>query len=414
MFGPTVDPTEAATFKSVAAVTEPTGSVAPTATPAADANFVDPGLWRNVDTVGNPATPISAGMPTTVTDFYKTFYGNVDPQGAAYWQAKFGGNKIDPQQASIMINEVSKNNPNINTGMTVENAFKTYLGGNTDQAGINFWKQQFGNGPINVGQLAQLTNTQSGINTDSGGGGLFGTGIGPNLSVSDAAKLAALYYGGTALAGTLGAGAAGAGAAADASFIAADASQLAAQGLSQAAIEQNLVASGVDSFLAADAAQLALQGIGPDQMTGLLTQSAGGTSMFAPTAAGAASVGGLTTGTPAATTTGAGTGLTSGLTGSQVANLAKAGLTAAGLLGGTKAISGLTGGGTGTLTGLPTQDRSGVSSGSAQYSPEYYAAIQAKYNQMMPQQQPRDVTTELKNWYETKYAPSVTTTPKVA
>jgi len=89
-------------------------------------------------------------------------------------------------------------------GTTVEDAFKTYLGNNTDQAGINFWKQQFGNGPINVGQLAQLTNTQSGINTDTGGGGLLGTGIGPNVSLSDAAKLAALYYGGTAALDALG------------------------------------------------------------------------------------------------------------------------------------------------------------------------------------------------------------------
>jgi hypothetical protein len=107
----------------------------------------------------------------------------------------------------------------------------------------------------------------------------------------------------------------------------------------------------------------------------------------------------------------AGTAAASGLSAAQAANLARLGLTATGLLAGTKAISGLTSGGAGGIS-LPTQNRAGVSSGSAQYSPEYYAAIQAKYNQMMPQQ-PRDVTTELKNWYETKYAPSVNT-PKVA
>lgn len=217
-----------------------------------------------------------------------------------------------------------------------------------------------------------------------------------------AAALAAGAYG---LAGGFGGGAAAAtGSAADAAFVAADASQLAAQGLSQAAIEQNLIGAGVDAFVAADAAQLALQGIGQDQMAGLLSQSSGGSSIFAPAAAttGAASV-------PSGTS--ALTGALSSLTPAQTAALAKAGLTAAGLLGGGAALGGLLGGGNAGTVSLPAQDRSGVSSGSAQYTPEYYAAIQSKYNQMMPQQ-PRDVTTELKNWYETKYAPSVTVTPK--
>lgn len=65
---------------------------------------------------------------------------------------------------------------------------------------------------------------------------------------------------------------------------------------------------------------------------------------------------------------------------------------------------GSSGGSTGSVT-LPAQDRSGFSAGSANYSPEYYAAIQSKYNQYMPQQQGKDITTDLKNWYETKYTP---------
>lgn len=95
------------------------------------------------------------------------------------------------------------------------------------------------------------------------------------------------------------------------------------------------------------------------------------------------------------------------LTASQIAQLAKAGISIAGLAGAGKAISNISGGsgGGGMLT---QQDRSGVSSGTANYSPEYYQAIQAKYNQMMPTTQPpRDVTTDLKSWYETKYAPKV-------
>jgi hypothetical protein len=99
------------------------------------------------------------------------------------------------------------------------------------------------------------------------------------------------------------------------------------------------------------------------------------------------------------------------LTPSQVASLAKAGISVAGLLASGAAVAGI-GGGSGGTGMLTPQDRSGISSGSAQYSPEYYQAIQAKYNQMMPQQ-PRDVTTDLKSWYETKYAPTAPTAQKV-
>ena len=372
MFGSTVDPTEAATFLSVAKVTEPTAVSSSNLF-----NQVDPS--STVSAAMQTATPTSAGstMPTTVEDVYKTFYGNVDPQGAAYWKQQFGGNAINPQQASIMINVIGKFNPNINTGLTVEDAYKNYLGGNTDQAGINFWKQQFGNGPLTVSQLSQLTNTQSGINTDTGGGGLLGTGIGPDVSFSDAAKLAALYYGGSALFGGLGA--------------------------TDVAAEEAL--SGLD-----------LGGVGASPNTwlgageyGIVPAAVAGTGAIAGGLEGATSTAAIPTTTGAATT-----GVLSGLTPTQIATIAKTGLATAGLLGGTKALGNLVSGATstGSNLSLTPQNRAGISSGSAQYSPEYYQAIQSKYNQMMPQQ-PRDVTTELKNWYETKYAPTATITPKV-
>lgn len=72
-------------------------------------------------------------------------------------------------------------------------------------------------------------------------------------------------------------------AAADSAFIAADAAQLAGQGLSQAAIEQNLLGAGVDAFIAADAAQLATQGLGASAIAQSIGQSAataGKTSLF--------------------------------------------------------------------------------------------------------------------------------------
>ena len=85
------------------------------------------------------------------------------------------------------------------------------------------------------------------------------------------------------------------------------------------------------------------------------------------------------------------------------------GAVAGGLLGsaidGNPSIVGGGGGGSVGSVTLPVQDRSGFSAGSANYSPEYYAALQSKYNQYMPQQQGKDITTDLKNWYETKYTP---------
>ena len=115
------------------------------------------------------------------------------------------------------------------------------------------------------------------IGTDGSGGGVLGAladidpgpAIGKGLSEVDkfvgreipggwktvglaAAAVAAPY--------ALGAMSTGAGASAG-SFVAADAAGLAASGLSEAAIAQNLAMAGVESFVAADAAALAASGL---------------------------------------------------------------------------------------------------------------------------------------------------------
>jgi hypothetical protein len=59
---------------------------------------------------------------------------------------------------------------------------------------------------------------------------------------------------------SIGSAVAGAGAVTDAAFVAADAAQLAAQGLNQAAITQNLLATGVSQATAQTAATMALSG----------------------------------------------------------------------------------------------------------------------------------------------------------
>jgi len=98
----------------------------------------------------------------------------------------------------------------------------------------------------------------------------------------------------------------------------------------------------------------------------------------------------------------AATAASTGLTTSQLASLAKAGISLAGIVGATKAIPTNTGGG-GLLT---QQDRSGFSSGSANYSPEYYAAVQNQASRYMPQGAASNISTDLKNWYETKFTPN--------
>jgi hypothetical protein len=94
------------------------------------------------------------------------------------------------------------------------------------------------------------------------GAGVIGTGLSlaTGSNIGDALKTGVVSGVTAGIGSTIGSAVAGAGSAADAAFIAADASQLAAQGLSEAAITQNLVATGVSQAVAQTAAQAALSG----------------------------------------------------------------------------------------------------------------------------------------------------------
>lgn len=141
-------------------------------------------------------------------------------------------------------------------------------------------KPQGGGNPIS----AVTDPISKAIGTDGSGGGVLGAladidpgkEIGKGLAEVDkfvgreipggwktvglvAASVAAPYA--LSAMSTAGAGAAGGAAAADAAFVAADAASLAASGLSEAAIAQNLAMAGVESFAAADAAALAASGL---------------------------------------------------------------------------------------------------------------------------------------------------------
>jgi len=183
-----------------------------------------------------------------------------------------------------------------------------------------------------IGKAALLAGSLYAGGAFGGGSGATGAGAltGTDAALADLAASTPAFTGAGA-ATAAGAGAAGAAtgglmtnASLDAQFIAADAAQLAGQGLSSGQIAQTLTASGVDSFIAADAAQLAAQGLGASQIASTLGATV-------PTSTAATGAGGLFAGTGAATgaagaaAAGAGAG---GLTASQ---LATAGLISGGL-----------------------------------------------------------------------------------
>lgn len=196
-----------------------------------------------------------------------------------------------------------------------------------------------------------------------------------------------------------------------ADFLAADTLQLQGQvGNNLPAIEQNLVASGVDPLVAADVAnQVAINpGISQYDLTNYINTNFGGGNIYDvgtsvgnttatqsdysnegrnyPTTASTQGAGGSPVN--ASTVAAAGAGLTS----SQISNLIKAGLS----LGGIAGAGGMLGGGTGMSVGaLPTQN-------APTNTPEYYQAIQQYYNTYMPEV-PRDVATPLQQWYDSKY-----------
>lgn len=259
-----------------------------------------------------------------------------------------------------------------------------------------------------------------------GGGGLFGGfDVGEILSdfgntLADAAPyLVAGYLGTQVLPGLLsGAGAAGAsGVSAESLAIAnattdpiaalnaiegwttADLGYLAQIGLPATYIEQAAANNAV------------LAGQSPNYYDGNYTATAADTASFltpeqlAQYGASAATIAALTGGAAGGGAAGAGAAGAAGsaLTGSALAKLA----------GGLLAGGALTGGMGGGNVTMPTpSNRAGVSTGSADYSPEYYQQLQQYYNAYMPTQ-PKDVATPLQQWYETKFTPDANVTNKL-
>ena len=195
----------------------------------------------------------------------------------------------------------------------------------------------------------------------------------------------------------------------DSSFAAADALQLQGQvGNNFAAIEQNLIASGVDPLIAADVSQqLAFNpGMTQDELATALEKSYGKniydvdmattypTSVLPGKGGLLSDVPGYTAPAAGEAGTAAATTPTTGLTQEQISNIIKAGTTLAGV----GATTGLLtqGGGAQAPLQAPTQ-------GMPSYGPEYYNQLQQYYSSYMPQA-PRDVVGPLQQWYNSPKA----------
>lgn len=143
-------------------------------------------------------------------------------------------------------------------------------------------------------------------------------------------------------------------------------------------------------FLAGSALTFAL----PGAINGSLFGTGAATAAPAAGDVWAAEMAGAAPASEVAAATAAANGATAGLTASQIANLAKAGITAAGLLGAKTALSG-------SNSSTPTTTAAGVSiptQGLPSYTTDYFAKLQNAYNQNMPGM-PRDVVSNLADWY---------------
>lgn len=147
------------------------------------------------------------------------------------------------------------------------------------------------------------------------------------------------------------------------------------------------IPAGTGALTAAEAASL--YGIPADVWAAEMAAAAPASEVAAATAAANAA---------AATST--------GLTAAQIANLARAGISVAGLLGAGNAISNI-GSTRTTPTTTPPITYSGGGAGG--YSPDYFSQVQSSYNQLMPNV-PRDVASPLQNWYSTEFNPGASIT----
>lgn len=229
---------------------------------------------------------------------------------------------------------------------------------------------------------------------------------------------------------------AGALAGSDAAFIAADAAQLAAQGLSEAQIAQVLGAADVSSSAASLAASMAANGLDATQMTQQLGNLSANTGLFnqnisesAFNAADAAQLAKQTGNNVAAieqNLIAAGLDPLDAATYAQQAVLASGGVPTAGMwdqftnylkenpsllntLGSVATIGAVSQAPKAQAAPVPAYKPADTM---PTYSPEYYQQVQQYYNTYLPST-PRDVATPLQEWYSSGYTQPDSVTAKL-
>lgn len=250
------------------------------------------------------------------------------------------------------LSQVGQGNGNIINKVTGQPLYSGY----GERTGGNIWSGSYEGGG----------NTGFGVNFDDKGNPIFFTQGASSSTLNDdllkAAALAAAAYGGYSLMG-------------GESLFGAAAAETGAGSAFEA------LNAGASAMTDLGAFELANAGAG----AGILGDVAAGTGVTAAELTAAAA--------------------SSGLTATQVANLLKAGINVAGLLGATNAITNMGGGGGGN-TSTPITYSGGGAGG---YSPEYFSQLQSNYNSLMPNV-PRDVASPLQNWYSTEFNPGASVT----
>jgi hypothetical protein len=156
-------------------------------------------------------------------------------------------------------------------------------------------------------------------------------------------------------------------------------------------------------FLAGSALTFALPGALNGSLFGGAATAAPAGDVWAAEMAAAAPASEVAAATAAANAAAA---ATTGLTASQIANLAKAGISLAGLTAANKLVSNTGNTNTTKTTAAPITYSGGGAGG---YSPDYFSQVQSNYNSLMPNV-PRDVASPLQNWYSTEFNPGASVT----
>jgi len=114
-------------------------------------NAIAPGGYNPSPSYSNPG----------LEALYQGILGRgADYGGMAYWDRQFGNEIDDAERRQWLTGAQDEQAKQLGAGATVEDIYRQYLGRQGDQAGVDYWKQQFG-GTVDANELRQfLTGAQ--------------------------------------------------------------------------------------------------------------------------------------------------------------------------------------------------------------------------------------------------------------